>query len=92
MLRLGSDRCVDIGIEPCGDLLRLRGQVLGPAEPGAVELATEGAGHRGVQVAPLDAGGAFRIDAVRSGVYVLTLRLGDDAIELPPFRIGPAEA
>lgn len=91
MLRVGSDRCVDLGVETGSALLRLRGQVLGPAEPGSAELAAEGAGRRDAQVVPLDDGGAFLIDAVRPGVYVLTLRLAEDTLELPAFRIGSAE-
>ena len=91
-LRLGSDRCVDLAVEPCGALLRLSGQVLGPAEPGTVELATEVAGGLAAQVVPMDEGGAFQLDAVLPGLYVLTLRLDGDTLELPAFRIGPAEA
>ncbi len=87
-LRIGTDRCVDLGVERHGALLRLLGQVLGPDEPGAVELARDGAFSRGAHVAPLDAGGEFHINGIRPGVYTLTLRLSGDSIVLPAFRIG----
>ena len=36
----------------------------------------------------LDAMGEFRIEGLESGRYVLTLRVGDDIIVLPPIDVG----
>lgn len=91
-LRIGNDRCVDLGVEHHAGQLRLVGQVLGPDETGAVELASESIGASGAHVAPLNAGGEFHINGIRPGLYVLTMRLSGDDIVLPAFRIGAAPA
>ena len=56
-----------------------------------VELARasgDGDGAASAQAAALDALGEFRLEGVRRGAYVLTLRLGDDEIVLPPIDVG----
>ena len=32
--------------------------------------------------------GEFRLEGIRRGTYVLTLRLGEDEIVLPPIDVG----
>jgi hypothetical protein len=84
-------RDIDIRIAPAGGHFALTGQILGPDESGAVELSAasnEAAGTPGAQVAPLDALGEFRLEGVRRGMYVLTLRLSGDEIVLPPIDVG----
>jgi hypothetical protein len=82
-------RDIDVRITPTADFFALTGQVLGPDESGDVELAVAADAERaGAQVTALDEMGEFRIDGVRAGTYVLTLRLGDDELVLPPLRVG----
>jgi hypothetical protein len=85
-------RDVDVRISPAADHYALAGQVLGPDESGLVELVDHAAdmsgGTPGAHVATLDALGEFRLDGVRPGSYVLTLRLGGNVIVLPPIDVG----
>jgi hypothetical protein len=81
-------RDIDLRVAPAGAEFGISGQVLGPDEHGVVELASEGDGDRSTFVATLDALGEFRIDGVRAGRYVLTLRLGRDEIVLPAIELG----
>ena len=56
-----------------------------------IELASasgESGGAAGVKVAALDALGEFRLEGIPRGSYVLTLRLGEDEIVLPPIDLG----
>ena len=36
--------------------------------------------------------GEFRLEGMRRGTYVLTLRMGDDEIVLPPIEVGERRA
>jgi hypothetical protein len=86
---LGRD--IDLRISPAADHFTLTGQVLGPEEPGMVELikhSGDGLNPSDSRVAPLDALGEFRLDRVRGGAYRLTLRVGGDEIALPPIVVG----
>jgi len=88
MFTFDATHGVDLRLQARGSTYRVCGQVLGPEEPGAVELASDVDGSRLAHVAPLDGGGEFHIHGVRPGRYVLTLHLLDDDVELPPFDIG----
>jgi len=84
-------RDVDVRITPAAGHFALTGQILGPDESGVVELASasgEGSGTESAKLATLDALGEFRLEGVRRGSYVLTLRLGEDEIVLPPIDVG----
>ncbi len=91
LLFTADGRDIDIRIAPAAGHFCLSGQILGPDEAGTVELDrpadAEGA-SASTQVAVLDAMGEFRLEGVREGSYVLTVRLGDDAIVLPPIDVG----
>jgi hypothetical protein len=91
LLFSAQGRDIDLRITPAADAFLLAGQILGPDEAGAVELAPQGAaGAEGAaaHVAGLDAMGEFRIEGVRRGTYVFTLRMGGDEIVLPPVEVG----
>jgi hypothetical protein len=81
-------RDIDLRVVPAGAEFSMTGQVLGPDEHGVIELASEGLGSRISHVVALDGLGEFRIDGVRAGPYVLTLRLGQDEIVLPAIEVG----
>lgn len=81
-------RDIDLRVAAAGPEFNLSGQVLGPDEHGVIELASDGLGSRMAHVASLDTLGEFRIDGVRAGSYVLTLRLGSDEIVLPAIEVG----
>jgi len=84
-------RDIDVRITPSAAEFALIGQILGPDEPGEIELATvsgESAGVANTQFASLDALGEFRFDGIRRGSYVLTLALGEDQIVLPQIDVG----
>ena len=80
-------RDIDLRITPAAAGFEVAGQVLGPDETGQVELrsASEGAS---AQVAMMDDMGEFRLEGVRRGSYVFTLRVGADEIVLPPVEVG----
>jgi hypothetical protein len=85
LLFSAEGRDIDLRVIPHADGFSLAGQVLGPDDAGTVELvASEQHAHR----ASLDALGAFRLDNLKSGAYVLTLRLGADEIVLPSIDVG----
>jgi hypothetical protein len=84
-------RDVDLRIRAQGASFVLTGQVLGPDEPGEVELLTcAGPGQAAVVacVAALDELGEFHIDTVPRGTCTLTLRVGGDQIVLPAIEVG----
>ena len=84
-------RDIDVRIAPAAGNFRITGQILGPDESGTVELTSVNEDDRPaarVQAAKLDAMGEFRLDDVRKGAYMLTVRLGDDEIVLPPIDVG----
>ena len=84
-------RDIDLRITPSADRFALAGQILGPDESGMIELAGVPAAG-GPQAAPrstaLDPLGEFRLEGIASGAYVLTLRLGEEEIVLPPIDLG----
>ena len=79
-------RDIDLRITPADEQFALAGQILGPDESGRVELS--GAGGTPKRVAAIDDLGEFRLDGVDRGTYLLTLRMGNDEIALPPIEIG----
>jgi hypothetical protein len=91
LLFTAMGRDIDVRITPSAAHFALTGQILGPDESGVVELAIEssdGAEPASARVAALDDMGEFRLDGIRDGIYVLTLRLGDDELVLPPINVG----
>ena len=50
--------------------------------------SNDGTETPGVNVAAVDFLGEFRLDGIRGGTYVLTLRLSGDEIVLPPIHVG----
>ena len=91
LLFTAKGRDIDIRITPAAGQFAVTGQILGPDESGVVELVrapSDDDGAASAQVAALDAMGEFRLEGVRRGTYVLTLRLGEDEIVLPPIDVG----
>ena len=91
LLFTAPGRDIDVRITPTADHFALTGQILGPDESGVIELATasgDGSEAATAKVASLDALGEFRIEGIRRGAYMLTLRLGEDEIVLPPIDVG----
>lgn len=80
-------RDIDLRVTPRAQAFSLAGQVLGPDDAGTVELAACEPDALPSHRAPLDALGAFNLDGLQPGVYVLTLRLGADEIVLPPIDV-----
>jgi hypothetical protein len=91
-LLFAAEGCdVDLRITRAGPVWTVAGQVLGPDESGAVELAREpdsGTPARTVARAPLDELGEFHLAGIAEGTYVLRLSLGAGQIELPPIDVG----
>lgn len=79
-------RDIDLRVTPAEDRFALVGQILGPDESGRVEL--RGCDGTSLRVAPIDELGEFRLDDVDRGTYLLTLRMGEDEIALPPIEVG----
>lgn len=92
LLYSSMGRDIDLRVAPDARLFALAGQVLGPDEAGWVELSAQDAasGDAPRRVA-LDAMGEFRLEGVARGRYLLTLRMGQDVIVLPPIDVGPRE-
>jgi len=91
LLFTANGRDIDVRIAPAGGHFALTGQILGPDESGLVELTAasdEATGTPGAHVATLDPMGEFRLDGIRRGIYVMTLRLSGDEIVLPPIDVG----
>jgi hypothetical protein len=91
LLFAAKGRDIDIRITPAAGHFAVTGQILGPDESGVVELTRTSAdddGAASAQAVALDAMGEFRLEGIRRGAYVLTLRLGEDEIELPPIDVG----
>ncbi len=80
-------RDIDLRVTPHAEAFSITGQVLGPDEAGAVELAASEPGAQPGHRTQLDALGEFRLDGLAPGVYVLTLRLGADEIVLPAIDV-----
>ena len=91
LLFTAKGRDIDIRIAPTAGHFAVTGQILGPDESGVVELARASGDDDGAAIAQataLDAMGGFRLEGIRRGAYVLTLRLSEDEIELPPIDVG----
>jgi len=85
-------RDIDLRVAPDARQFALAGQVLGPDDSGWVELSLQDTaqGESPRRVA-LDAMGEFRLEGVARGRYLLTLRMGQDVIVLPPIDVGARE-
>jgi hypothetical protein len=95
LLFTAEGRDIDIRIAPAAGHFALTGQILGPDESGVVELTAardDGTETPGAHVATLDSLGEFRLDGIRRGTYVLTLRLSGDEIVLPSIDVGERRA
>lgn len=91
LLFSAQGRDVDLRINPSANTFMLTGQVLGPDEFGALELAKndeQTASSRSVRVVTFNRYGAFSIEGVAPGTYVVTLRMNRTVIELPPILVG----
>jgi hypothetical protein len=88
LLYSAQGRDIDLRIAPSAEYFSMAGQILGPDEAGMVELSHEHDDGREAFVTALDALGEFRIDGIRRGTYVMTLRMGGDEIVLPPVEVG----
>ncbi len=88
LLFSAEGRDVDLRIAPAAEGYALTGQILGPDEGGAVELAAQDAAAGTARVVAIDAMGEFRIDGLPAGGYLLTLKLGADQIVLPVLQVG----
>ena len=91
LLFTAKGRDIDVRITPTAEHFALTGQILGPDDSGAIELVPaggDGTAPAASRTAALDELGEFRIDGIHRGAYVLTLRLGDDEIVLPPIDVG----
>ncbi len=91
MLFTAAGRDIDLRIISSANSYVLAGQILGPDESGSIELSVNT--HQ-PQAAPilrtttLDDLGAFHLNNVNAGTYWMTLKLGNDAVELPPIQVG----
>lgn len=83
-------RDIDVRVLSSSESFVIAGQILGPDDHGMVEITvdTHAENPHRVHSAPLDELGSFRTSDLRAGTYWMTLRLGDDAIELPPIDVG----
>ena len=91
LLFSAKGRDIDVRIAPAAGYYAMTGQILGPDDSGVVELnaaSDDGAEAPRAHVATLDPLGEFRLDGIRCGTYVLTLRLCGDEIVLPPIDVG----
>lgn len=98
LLYSAQGRDIDVRIAPAANYFAVTGQILGPDESGTIELASAGpdievsagaaSATMGTKVTTLDALGEFRLEGIPGGSYILTLRLGDDEIVLPPIELG----
>lgn len=79
-------RDIDLRITPADEQFALAGQILGPDESGRVELLAAGGAPK--RVVAIDDLGEFRLDGIDRGTYLLTLRMGNDEIALPPIEVG----
>ncbi len=81
-------RDIDLRIVPAAEGFGIAGQVLGPDEAGEVALSLQGEDGGEPRRAQLDKLGAFRIDNVPKGIFVMTLNLGETFVVLPPLEVG----
>lgn len=91
MLFAAQGRDIDLRILSAADSFVLAGQILGPDDKGMVELSVDTHSDRAALTArsvTIDDLGAFQLTDVRAGTYWMTLRLGNDAVELPAIDVG----
>jgi hypothetical protein len=88
LLYSAQGRDIDLRITASAEHFALSGQVLGPDETGRVELARSDAPGQPSHHASLDELGEFRLQAVPAGRYVLTLHLGQDAMQVQDIDVG----
>ena len=91
MLFSAAGRDIDLRIISSANSFVLAGQILGPDETGLVELSVNTHRPQAATVlrsASLDELGAFHRDSLNAGTYWMTLKLGNDAVELPPIQVG----
>lgn len=90
LLFAASGRDVDLRISPDAEAFAVMGQILGPDEACVISLETHSSegDATNLRLVALDEFGEFRFDAVPSGTYLMTLRVGADEIELPQIVIG----
>jgi hypothetical protein len=84
-------RDIDLRVSPNDDRFAIAGQILGPDEAGGIELVAyprDAAAAAPLRSAQLDPMGEFRLDGIDPGRYLLSLRLGNDLIVLPPIDVG----
>ena len=91
MLFSAQGRDIDLRIVSAADSYVLAGQILGPDDTGMFELAVD-THSDAPAVSPrkvaIDDLGGFQMTDVRAGTYWMTLRLGNDAVELPAIEVG----
>ena len=87
-----AGRDIDLRVLRHGSQFALAGQVLGPEEPGVMEVASLHNLQQPGRLAALDALGEFALQGLAGGDYRLTLRLLEDEIELPPLQLRPQAA
>lgn len=88
LLFTAQGRDIDLRIAAGSETYSVAGQILGPDDVGSIELAAQHGEDRSAHVTHLDALGEFRIEGLRGGTYVLTLRMGSDEIVLPAVEVG----
>jgi len=91
MLFSAQGRDIDLRIVSAADSYVLAGQILGPDDRGTVELSVDTYSDQAAlstRKVALDELGGFLMNDVRAGTYWMTLRLGCDAVELPPIDVG----
>lgn len=91
MLFSAQGRDIDLRIVSAADSYVLAGQILGPDDVGSIALSVDTKNDHNSQstrTATLDDLGGFRLENVRAGTYWMTLKLGSDAVELPPIQVG----
>lgn len=86
LLLSAGDRELDLQIGPRGAQWELRGQVLGPEEPGVVVLSNTDERV----TAALNELGEFVLPPVAAGRYTLTLTQDDLEIVVPDLELGPS--
>ena len=91
MLFSAQGRDIDLRILSAADSYVLAGQILGPDDKGMVELSVNTHSDHSPLTArsvAIDDLGGFQMTDVRAGTYWMTLRLGNDAVELPAIDVG----
>lgn len=91
MLFSAQGRDIDLRILSAADSYVLAGQILGPDDKGMVELSVDTHSDHSPLTArsvAIDELGGFQMTDVRAGTYWMTLRLGNDAVELPAIDVG----